>query len=476
MPNQLPIIAIVGEPNVGKSTLLNKMAGGMRAVTSDVAGTTRDRQYIDAAWNGVAFTLLDTAGVTFGRGQDTGRVGASGGGAGQSQQQASVHGGGSGQTSVHGELETKLNQQIDIGVAQADFLLFIVDGKQPAAAVDRKALLKFRKIKKPVVLVINKIDGARAIEPALAEFQRLGIKPAFAVSALTGRGLGDLLDYVTDYLKEHGLLATAPLPSEGIAVAICGKPNVGKSSLFNRIIKEERVVVSPVPGTTRTAIDSTIKYYGDTYIFIDTAGLKKKIHRQEQPDVFGGFQTYRSMRRSDVVLLVIDAIEEITKQDQHIAQEIFKLDKGLILVATKIDLYRGKEDALRDYISLHFPFFWMSPLFLVSGKTGAGIDELLKAIKPIYETRQKVVGQAQLDVLLEKTLKQNPPKLLRDQKKPKVLGLRQTGANPPAFELLVNHPAAISAQYRRYLEKAIIKSLDFWGTPIILRLRGKDKK
>ena len=449
MSNPLPIIAIVGEPNVGKSTLLNKIAGGKRAVTSHVAGTTRDRQYIDASWNGVNFTLLDTAGITFSVG---------------------------GQPSPHGQLESSVNEQIDVGVAEADFLLFVVDGKQPTNALDRKALLKFRKIKKPVALVINKIDGARAIEPALADFQKLGIKPAFALSALTGRGLGDLLDYVTNNIKDAKGAAPDQTPPDGIAVSIVGKPNVGKSSLFNRIIKQERVVVSPVPGTTRTAIDTKIEFNGGYYTFIDTAGLKKKAYRQEQPDVFGGFQTYHSIRRSDVVLMVIDAIETVTKQDQHIAQEIHKLHKGLILVASKMDLYRGTQEALRDYISLHFPFLAASPLFLVSSKTGVGVDEMLKAIKPIYDNRHKTVDQERLDRLLEQTLIHNPPKLLRDQKKPKVLGLSQTDTNPPAFELLVNHPAAISLQYRKYLEKNIIKNLDFWGTPIILRLRGKDRK
>jgi GTP-binding protein len=442
MASALPIVALVGEPNVGKSTFLNKISGNRAAVTSAVPGTTRDRQYVDTEWNGVPFTMVDTAGISFG---------------------------------VKGELELALNDQLEHAIDQADMLVFLVDGKQPVHAVERKALLKFRRLKKPVVLVVNKVDSARIAEQRLGEFQSLGVKPAFTVSSLTGRGTGDLLDYLAGELVKLGLQKVAAEPTPGIAVSIVGKPNVGKSSLFNKIIQDDRVVVSSIPGTTRTAIDTTIKYHGDTYTFIDTAGLKKKAYRQEQPDVFGGFQTFKAMRRSDVCLLVIEATSEITKQDQHIAQEIFELNKGIIIVVNKMDLYDGTEDKLRDYISDFFPFLWMSPLFFVSSVTGAGIDDMLKAIKPIFDHRHRTVPQEALDMLLAKKMKENPPKLLRDQRNPKVLGLTQVDTNPPTFELYVNYPAAISSQFRKYLEKGIIKDLGFWGTTIKLRLRGKDK-
>ncbi len=474
MNKTLPIVAIVGQPNAGKSSLLNKIAKRPLAITSDVAGTTRDRQYADTSWNGVDFTLVDTAGLSLNPGS---------------------------------ELELSLLKQIQIALDEADAIILVADGKQPARAIDQNILKKFRQIKKPVMLAINKLDGSALWNEKIAEFSSLGIKNLFPVSALNGRGVGDLLDCLTDLLKTHapesrGVPSAAegtPLPEKSIAVSIVGKPNVGKSSIFNKILKEERVVVSPLPGTTRTAIDSQIKIGGVDYTFIDTAGLKKKEFRQEQPDIFAGFQSFKSIRRSDICFFVIDTSEEITKQDQRVAQEIIAMQKGCIILANKCDLLSPslppggrvregvqKKDVIgkpndnqyqniRDYISHHFPFLWMCPLFFVSGLTGEGLKEAVDTIKPIWERRHKTVDAEALKSFLKTVLEKNPPKLLRDQKKPKVIGLRQIATNPPMFELLVNHPAAISNQFRKFLENSITKYLDFYGTPITLRLRGKDK-
>jgi GTPase len=436
--NSLPILAIVGEPNVGKSTLMNKIAGKRLAVTSNVAGTTRDRQYVDTVWNGVDFTMVDTAGLTFGGKQ---------------------------------ELEAELAQQIEVAAQEAAMILLVVDGKADVDTIDRQTLLKFRKLKKPIVVAVNKLDSPKNLEAFTAPFLKLGIKKVFAVSSLTGRGLGDLLDEVAKVLKKAGAPKTeTPV---GIAVSIVGKPNVGKSSIFNKILGEQRVIVSPIPGTTRTSIDTHTKINKQAYTFIDTAGLKRKEHRQKQPDIFSGFQTFKSIRRSDVVMFVIDATQPITKQDQVIAGEIIDLVKGAIIVANKIDLYEGKEAELRDYISNFFPFLWFSPMFLVSAKTGKGLKEALAAIKPIYDNRLKEVPQEELDLVLGQTLKTNPPKRLRDQREPKVYSLSQVETNPPLFKLVVNKSGAISTQYRRFLLKHLIKRLDLWGTPIRMQIREK---
>lgn len=432
---QLPLVAIVGPPNAGKSTLLNKIIGKPLAVTSEVAGTTRDRQYTDVSWNTKMFTMVDTAGLDL---------------------------------TSKGELETAVISQIDVALQEADMLILLVDGKESASYLSRETILKFRKSKKPIALAVNKLDSPNKLDTSA--FARLGIKPIFPISSLTGRGIGDLLDYIVENLPHA---TDNPTPPAGIQVAIVGKPNVGKSSIFNSVLGDTRVVVSPVPGTTRTAIDSAITINGVDYTFIDTAGLKKKEHAQARPDIYSGFQTYKSIRRSDVCLFVIDSIEELTKQDQAIAQEIFSQDKGCIIVANKVDLFDGNEQRLRDYISDHFPFLWMCPLFFVSGKTGAGLAEVLSAIQPIYERRHKEIPQEDLTKLLKKWLKKNPPKLLRDQKEPKVYGLTQIASNPPLFELLVNVPAAISMQFRKTIQNGIIKDLDFWGTPVNLTLRKK---
>jgi GTP-binding protein len=464
MEKILPIVAIVGQPNAGKSTLLNKIVGRPTAITSDVVGTTRDRQYADTSWNGVDFTLVDTAGLSV-----EGRT----------------------------ELEQSLNKQIEVALEQADVIMLVVDGKEPVSAMHEVSLKKFRAIKKPVVLVVNKLDSPMKREQQLQDFLRLGIKPSFAVSSLTGLGLGDLLDEVTNSLKKLGLAEAKKQEVFDVAVSIVGKPNVGKSSIFNAILKEERVVVSPIAGTTRAAIDSRIKINDIDYTFIDTAGLKKKDYRQDQPDVFAGFQTFKAIRRSDICFFVIDASQEITKQDQRIANEIFELQKGCIILANKCDLMekektagtlgkntksiaKGKDtddtyQTVRDYISHNFPFLWMCPLFFVSAVTGEGLEEALNSIAPIFERRNKTIDNQTLAEFLSKVLLKSPPKLLRDQKKPKVFSLHQLETNPPKFELVVNFPAAISLQFRKFTENSIIKFLDFFGTPITLKLRGKDK-
>ncbi len=471
LKNSYPVVAIVGPPNAGKSSLLNKIAGKPIAVTSDIAGTTRDRQYLDLDWNQKSFTLVDTAGLAFG---------------------------------PVNELETNVQKQIEVALQEADAIILVVDGKQPSFALEQAVLKKFRKIKKPTILAVSKLDSPNKLEEKTADFLRLGIKPVFPVSAVTGRGIGDMLDCVAELLpkqerKEENVTDDSEInisakPFSDIFVSIVGKPNVGKSSIFNKLLNTERAVVSSVPGTTRTAVDEKITINGTPYTFIDTAGLKKKDHNQEQPDIFSGFQTYKSIRRSDVCLFVIDANAEITKQDQRVAQEIFAMEKGCVILANKIDAYseelkaelktrkgekKGKSDDsyqnLQDYISHHFPFLWMSPVFFVSAKTGEGLNEALLSVKSIFDARNKTVSSELLKTFLDKKLKTNPPKLLRDQKKPKVFSLHQTEVNPPTFELYVNHPAAISLQFRKFLENAIVKELDFWGTPILLKLRGKDK-
>lgn len=438
MNKRLPVVAIVGEPNVGKSTLLNKISGGRFAVTSTVAGTTRDRQYLDTSWNGVDFTMVDTAGITFGNKQ---------------------------------ELENELAEQIDYALEEADVILFMADGKTDPSTIDRKAVVKFRKIKKPVVLAVNKVDSPNKLKNFDNEFAKLGIKNVFPISSITGRGVGDLLDFVASELKK------VKIPKEpkatGIPVAIVGKPNVGKSSIVNKILGENRVIVSDIPGTTRTSIDVSVNIDGTDFTFIDTAGLKKKSYRQAQPDVYSVFQTFKSIRKSDVVLFVIDAVETITKQDMAIAGEIIDLGKGVIIVVNKIDKYEGSMDELKDYVSMHFPYLWFAPVFFVSAVTGDGLNEALAAIPPIHEARGKTVTEEDLERLLKYTLEKNPPRRMLDQKNPKVYGLNQIGTYAPMFELIVNHPAAISMQYRKYLEKQIIQKLGFWGTPIKLTLTKK---
>lgn len=461
MRYNLPIVALVGPPNVGKSTLLNKIAGMRLAVTSDLPGTTRDRQYVETGFAGKNFMLVDTAGLDL---------------------------------SARGELEKNVQKQIEVALKEATVIVLIVDGQKPPGAIDPQVLVKFRKLKKPKILAVNKLDSPAKREIALAAFSRLGIKPIFGISAITGGGIGDMLEYLAktlapakDSMKPSPPPAVNTGQSPSISVCIVGKPNVGKSSIFNKILNNERAVVSAVPGTTRTSIDEEVIIDGICYTFIDTAGLRKKAYRAQQPDIYSGFQTFKSIRRSDVCLLVVDATSPITMQDKKIAQEIVQMQKGCIIVANKIDKIPAVEDGrdpsrsaraeanrtLQDYISYHFPFLWMCPVFFVSALTGEGLSEALKTIKPIYDRRNKKIDNQTLSEFLSKKLKQQPPKRLKDQKNPKVFALHQTGVNPPTFTLKVNFPAAISQHFRHFLENSIIRELDFWGTPVKLQLIRK---
>lgn len=443
---KFPIIALVGQPNAGKSSLLNKVTHKDKAITSKEAGTTRDRQYVNTIFDGIGFTLLDTAGLDL---------------------------------SAKGELEDNVQKQIEIALNEADIIIMIVDGKEPVSAIDKNVLVKFRKIKKQKILVVNKLDSPQKREFALSQFARLGIKPMFGLSSLTGSGIGDLLEAITKIIsknqsqKNNDSVVRTENSEPSISVSIVGKPNVGKSSLFNKILNNERVVVSSIPGTTRTSIDENLKINGINYTFIDTAGLKKKEHRQTQSDIYGGFQTFKSIRKSDVCFLVLEANQNITVQDKKIAEEIVKMQKGCIIICNKIDEYKGSKQKLKDYISHHFPFLWMCPIFFVSAKKNVGIYETLKSILPIYERRQKQINNQALSEFLNKIMKKQPPKRMWDQKNPKVFSLHQTDINPPTFNLTVNFPATISQHFKHFLTNSIIKDLDFWGTPIKLHLTRK---
>jgi len=449
---KLPIVALVGAPNSGKSSLLNKIAGQQAALASNVPGTTRDRQYFDVAWNGMTFTLVDTAGLDF------------------SAKGGSASGG------EKGELEENVKKQIDVAKDEADLLILLVDGKLPMESIDREVLMYFRRTKKPVLLCVNKIDSPKKIEPAKLEYKKFGIKSINPTSASTGLGVGDLLDEVVNKLKEAGHKAQELSEPKGIKISIVGKPNVGKSTIYNAILGQERAVVSSVPGTTRAPIDTYAKINDRDIVFIDTAGLKKTMQKSSQPDFLSSIKTFMSIKRSDVVFFVIDATDGITKQDQSIASRAYEDRKGIVILVNKSEtLDEDDKRSLKDMVTSHFPFLWMCPIFFVSGKENIGLTDPVSAAISIYDRRSKTVSQEDLTALLKKTLKENPPRKLWDQKDPKVQKLTQVDTHPPVFELSVNSSPAISENYRKYLANTIIKELDFWGTPIVLRLFDRVK-
>ncbi|MDB4939654.1 MAG: GTPase Der [Candidatus Doudnabacteria bacterium] len=434
------IVAIVGEPNVGKSTLLNKILEQRIALTSNVAGTTRDRFYAPAFWNDVDFTLVDTAGIIFEQRE---------------------------------ELEKNIQKQVEIALQEADLILYVLDGKKSPETLDRNILLKLRKKKKDIILVINKIDAPKKIKETVDQYHFTGFKNIVALSSVAGIGVGDLLDEITKNLAAKGFAKIEKDPSE-ISVSLIGKPNVGKSSIFNKIIGEERVVVSATPGTTRNVIDTDIVYKTKKIKFLDTAGLKKKEKKQALPDVYASFQTIRAMHKSDVCILVIDSSLGITQQDQRIAGEIVAASKGLIIVANKSDLLTPKEQTkLEKNLPDFFEFLWWAPAVQVSAKSGQGISEILDFIVKIEETRHKNIDDETMREFFHAKLKQREPQRLRDERIPKVYSLQQVSTNPPVFLMMVNEPSAISMQFRKFIQNAIIKELQFWGTPVKLKLEAK---
>lgn len=433
-------VAIVGEPNVGKSTLLNRIISQRVALATKYPGTTRDRFYAPTVWNGIDFMVIDTAGIIL---------------------------------EQRDELEKNVQKQAEIALDQADVLVYVVDGKQPIERVDREVLRMIRRQKKPVILAVNKCDSPARVRAAAAEFAFTGIKQIVACSAISGVGTGDLLDAVTTELAKKGF---GPHEREQgtISVSIVGKPNVGKSSFFNAIVGEERVVVSSVPGTTRNPIDTLITYKDKKIKIVDTAGLKRKDKRAEVPDIYAALQTVRAIRRSEICILMIDGTEHITQQDQRVAGDIVDARKGLVIAINKTDLLNDKQkEQLERDLAHFFPFLWWAPVVPISAKDNVGTDAILDYILEIEVNRQKEFSDEAIGAFLQQKMKENPPKRVRDERVPKIYSLRQVGTNPPVFMMAVNEPSAISQMFRKFLENSIIRELGFWGSPIQLRLERK---
>ena len=434
------LVAIIGEPNVGKSTILNRLISERAALVSGVAGTTRDRFYADTTWNGVDFTLIDTAGIIL---------------------------------EQRDELEKSVQKQVKVALQQADLILYVVDGKRPPVSADRDILRDIWRQRKPVLLLVNKIDSPKQLAAVPGNYAFTGIKTICPMSAVSGLGIGDTLDEITKVLVGLGF-STATREEGELSVAIVGKPNVGKSSLFNAILGEERVVVSSVPGTTRNVIDTLVEYGGKKITFLDTAGLKRHEKRAPLPDVYAAFQSIRAMHRADICLFVIDAREGITQQDQKIAGEIIEAGKGLAIAVNKIDLLDEKERvALSNTLTKYFPFLWWAPVVPISAKSHDGVDDLLSYILKIEENRHREIDPETVAAFFKAKLKLRQPQRIRDERVPKVFSLTQIRTAPPVFQMIVNRPSAISMQFRKFIQNAITKEMNFWGTPVLLKLEEK---
>ncbi len=437
-----PIVAIVGRPNVGKSTLFNKLVGERRAIVDETPGTTRDRIYGTVEWNGIPFTLVDTGGLEF---------------------------------EEAGEVAQGILGQAEEAIERADVILFVVDAREGPSAVDYDVADLLRRTDKPVILVANKADNPQRTLNAV-EFYQLGMGEPMAVSAVHGYGTGDLLDeIVRDFSKE-----TAETVEEAadVRLAIVGRPNVGKSSLVNALAGESRVMVSNVPGTTRDAIDTLIQYKEKSILLVDTAGIRRRGRIEHGIEKYSVLRAVQAVERSDVAALVIDAEEGVTAQDAHVAGYVLDAAKGMMLVANKWDLVKKGPTTTTEYtrhIRQAFRFMDYVPLVFTSAVTKQRVTKILDMALAIAEERKKRISTSTLNAAMQEAFVHHPPPTHRG-KALKLLYVTQVGIEPPTFVFFVNDPRIVHFSYTRYLENEIRARFGFAGTPIRIVFKPRSER
>lgn len=430
-----PLVAIVGRPNVGKSTLFNRIAGERISIVEDTPGVTRDRLYADCEWCGHAFTLIDTGGLEL-----------------KSEDEMWVH----------------IRAQVEIAVEAADAIVYVVDGKTGLTLDDEAIAAYLRKAKVPVILAVNKIDNNEMHEAY--RFYSLGFGEPYAVSAAQGKGLGELLDAVVDAVP-----AVSPDEDEDvIKIAIVGKPNAGKSSIVNRLLGYERVIVSNIAGTTRDAIDTPLTVGGDRYVLIDTAGIRKKRSIGEDLERYSVMRSFLAVRRADVAVVVCDASEGMTEQDVKIAGYVHEQGKPSVIVMNKWDLVEKDTHTMEKFEKklredLKFMDYFKS--VYVSAMTGKRADGILPACRKVLANSRRRIATGLLNEVLADAIRiSEPPSRLG--KKLKLKYITEVSVTPPTFVIKVNDPDLMHFSYKRYLENALRRSFDFSGTPLRILVRG----
>lgn len=433
-----PIVAIVGRPNVGKSTLFNKLVGSRVAIVEDTPGVTRDRIYGEAEWLSKYFTVIDTGGID---------------------------------TESDDIIPAKMRQQAELAMDMANVILFVVNGRDGVTSPDREIALQLKKTKKPIVLVVNKVDNKNLPED-FYDFYELGIGEPIPISAAVGLGIGDLLDVVIDHFDSS---ADMTQEEDLIKVAIVGKPNAGKSSILNRILGEERVIVSPIAGTTRDAIDTYFTIEGQRYLFIDTAGIRKRNKIDENVEKYSVIRSYAAVERADVVLMIIDANTGITEQDSKIAGIAHNLGKAVVIVVNKWDLIEKDNNSIKEYtqsIREELPFMVYAPIIFISTVTGQRFGKIVEMINRVYQESNKRIATGLLnDVIGEAVIMNQPPS--DKGKRLKIYYVTQVSVQPPSFSVFINDKELFHFSYQRYLENKIRENFGFEGTPIVFFKREK---
>ncbi|MFQ3618788.1 MAG: ribosome biogenesis GTPase Der [Cyanobacteriota bacterium] len=435
----LPIVAVIGRPNVGKSTFVNRLAEVRDAIVHDEPGVTRDRTYKPAFWNDRDFLVVDTGGLVFD--DDT-------------------------------EFLPLIREQAMAALAEASVAVMVVDGQAGVTAADEAIATWLRQQSVPVLLAVNKCESVEQGLIQAAEFWSLGLGEPYPVSAIHGSGTGDLLDKLITFLPP----TTQIEETDEIRVAIVGRPNVGKSSLLNAFVGEKRAIVSPISGTTRDAIDMQVERNGQRYRLIDTAGIRKKKQVEYGPEFFGINRAFKAIRRADVVLLVIDAIDGVTEQDQKLAGRIADDGRACVVVINKWDAIEKDSHTIYEYERhledrLHFTN-WAETIF-VSAKTGQRVEKILELVNRAAEQHRRRVSTSVINEVLEEAGNWHSPPTTRQGRQGKIYYGTQVSTQPPAIALFVNDPNLFNDNYRRYIERQFRQSLGFVGTPVRFFWRGK---
>ena len=438
-----PLVAIVGRPNVGKSMLFNKLTGQRTSIVEDTPGVTRDRIYGDCEWCNRHFSLVDTGGI---------------------------------EPSSDSDMLKFMRRQAEIGIELADAIIMVVDVRSGVTAADQDVATLLRKSRKPVCLAVNKCDSIGTVNPDVYEFYSLGIADLFETSAIHGHGTGDMLDWVLENIPQD---EPEEEESDVIKVAIVGKPNVGKSSLLNQILGEERVIVSNVAGTTRDAIDSEFENETGKYCFIDTAGMRRKSKVDDAIERYSNMRSINAIERADVCLILIDANEGVTEQDTKIAGLVHEAGKAAIIVVNKWDAVedketntmRDKEAAVRDGLS----YMLYAPVVFLSALTGQRVDKLFQVIQDVHtQNTSRITTGALNSVLADATARVQPPS--DKGRRLKIYYMTQAGTKPPHFVIFCNDARLFHFSYQRYLENQIREVFGLKGTPVRITIRQKGDK
>lgn len=428
-----PVVAIVGRPNVGKSTLFNRIIGRNFAIVEDMPGVTRDRNYADAEWEGKQFLLVDTGGF---------------------------------EPETEDPMYLKMRSQTTLAIEEADIIVFILDARQGLMPADIEVANQLRASGKPVICAVNKVDGERH-EDLVPDFYRLGVHALHTISAQHGGGFSELMDALWNALPE-----TRPAPGDEVAaaprIAIVGRPNVGKSSFVNALVGEDRMIVSSVAGTTRDAVNSEYRYYGKRYMLVDTAGIRSRGRISQGVEKYSVMRALKGLANADVALVLIDAAEGITEQDERIVGLVHEEGKALVLVLNKWDLVEDRENAFRriqDEVRYRLKFAAYAPIITISTKTRVRLTKVFEMIDAVLAESAKRVATGDLNRVFERLASHHEPPLYRGRRV-KYYYITQVGINPPTFIVFVNYPDGVHFSYLRYIENNLREAFGFEGTPI----------